>query len=173
MYGVVDGIYYCGIKREEELNQRLYERNIPSNPLQAQFDIRPVSTKYALLPILDRRAKTTVPIIQVPTFDIGHTFNPGNAMAPWSGFAANVNNESDLRNQFFALQRAGQAEYVPSHTSDMYQNHVSARPEIHQPFPGLFSNTVLPPFNPNTCHIATNTFDNCTRQQIKNVVNAV
>ena len=43
-----------GSTRTEELNQRISSRNIPSNQLQAQFDIRPVSSKYAKMPIVDR-----------------------------------------------------------------------------------------------------------------------
>ena len=168
MYGVTDGIYYCGLERTQELSDRMAVRNVPSTPLQPQFSIRPVSTKYALLPILDRRAPTTVPITRQPTYNIGQTFNPGSAQAPWAGFAANVNNESQLRNQFFALQRCEQSNYVPSTNSDMYQVAVSGRQET-QPYPGLFAEPHLEPFNPNTCNIGKHLFDNCTRVQLKQV----
>ena len=88
----------------EELNARLADRNIPSAPLQPQFSIRPVSTKYAMMPLFDRRPKPTVPIVAEPTYSVEKVFNPGSAQAPWSGFASNINEESSLRNQFFALQ---------------------------------------------------------------------
>ena len=169
MYGVINGIQYCNSNRVEELNERIYDRNIPSSTLQSQYGIRPVSTKYAFMPILDRRRIPSVPIKREPTFNIGQTFNPGNAQAPWSGFATNVNDESTLRNQFFALQSSPQSVYIPSTTSDMYNMNILVRPEIQQPYPDLFSSPTLEPFNPNSCGIATNIFDNCTRQQIKNV----
>ena len=57
----------CNNDRDNELNRRLMERNIPSAPLQPQFSQRPVPTKYALLPILDRRAPAKVPLDNVPT----------------------------------------------------------------------------------------------------------
>ena len=96
-YGVVNGVYYCGMERTLELSQRMYERNVPSAPLQPAFSVRPVSSKYEMLPIYDRRAPATVPIHKEPTYNIGLTFNPGTAVAPWSGFATNVNVESSLR----------------------------------------------------------------------------
>jgi hypothetical protein len=127
LYGVVNGVYFCGMERTEQLSQRMAERNIPSAPLQPQFSIRPVSTKYDMMPIFDRRPKAKVPIKRQPTYDVGTTFNPGSSQAPWSGFASNINKESQLRNQFFALQRCEQPNYVPSTTSDMYQMQVTGR----------------------------------------------
>ena len=44
MYGVVNGLYYCNLDRNLELDNRIYERNIPSAQLQPSFSIRPVST---------------------------------------------------------------------------------------------------------------------------------
>ena len=103
MYGVVDGAYQCHIGRTLELSQRMAARNIPSAPLQPQFGIRPVSTKYAIMPIIDRRAPATVPLEVEPTYNPELVFNPGSSHAPWSGFASSINEESALRNQFFAL----------------------------------------------------------------------
>ena len=101
VHGLVDGVYYCGIERTQQLNSRIAERNIPSGPLQPQFSLRPVSTKYALLPIVDRQPKSNVPIKTLPTYNPAITFNPGSAFAPWSGFSTNINEESKLRNQYF------------------------------------------------------------------------
>ena len=53
-----------------------------------------------------------MPIKCEPIFNPANTFNPGTANAPWSGFSTNINTESQLRNQFFALQRNDQAEYI-------------------------------------------------------------
>ena len=52
--GLPHDLYICNIKRDEELSNRIAERNIPSAYLEPQFSQRPVSTKYALLPIVDR-----------------------------------------------------------------------------------------------------------------------
>ena len=161
-----DGIF-CKTDRVEELNNRIYTRNVPSQQLQAQYDIRPVSTKYAIMPIYDRRAIPTVPIVRMPTYNIKTTFNPGNDEGPWSGYASKIDDDSRLRNQFFALQRADQADYIPPTTSDMYKVNVDGQP-LQQPFPDLFASQTFMPFNPNTCGIGGNFFNNCIRQQVKN-----
>ena len=166
MYGVVDGLYECNQQRTEELNERISERNIPSSVLQPQFGIRPVSTKYAMMPIVDRRPVPKVPINPAPMYDISTTFNPGTAVAPWSGFATSVNDESRLRNQFFALQKSPQSDYVPSTESDLYNTLITYRP-VDQPFPGLFTEEKFSHFNPNVCNLGNNLFDNCTRVQLK------
>ena len=76
MYGVVDGVYYCNIDRDEELNKRIAARNNPGGPLQPQFSLRPVSTKYALLPVLDRRPKPKVVLESYPNYTVEGNFNP-------------------------------------------------------------------------------------------------
>ena len=169
LFGVVSGVYQCNLDRSNELNERIYERNIPSSTLQPQFGIRPVATKYSVMPIFDQRMPATVPIKHEMPYNLEATFNPGTAQAPWSGFAENINKESRLRNQFFALQTNGQAVYIPSSTSDMYQVNVNSNTKVNQPFPYLFKEPALAPFNPDENNIAINMFDNCTRQQVKNI----
>lgn len=167
LYGVIDGVYFCGNNNVDELNERIYERNLPSGSIQpSQINVRPVSTKYAVMPILDQRMKATVPLNHYPTFDTEKTFIPSNVSAPWSGFATNVDNESRLHNQFFALQKCEQSNYIPGSNSDLYHVNVVGR-NVEQPFPDLFTTPKMDDFNPNTCNIGKNVFDNCTRQQVK------
>ena len=140
-----------------------------------------------MMPIFDRRPVPTVSIQTQPTYDIQTTFNPGTAQAPWSGFATHINDESQLRNQYFALQRgAGQGVYIPPKNSDMYEAHnfesasanaadssASANAvgsSSQQPFPDLFEKPAFTPFNPCPAGNGVNFFDNCTRQQIKEIV---
>ena len=156
------------IDRYDELNQRISERNIPSEYLQPQFSLRPVSTKYATLPMIDRRIKAEVQLRPVVPYNIGKVFNPGSAQAPWSGYASNVDVETVLRNQTFALQKNGQSTYIPSSNSDLYEVEVFGRQET-QPFPNLFEEPNLAPFNSNPHNIAQDVFNNSTRQQIKNL----
>ena len=165
MEGVVDGVYYCNMNRTLELSNRMAARNVPSAPLQPQYSIRPVSTKYALMPILDRRAPTYVPIKQEPTYEVNQGFNPGTAQAPWSGFASNINTESVLRSQFFGLQRCEQGEYIPDSKGDLYSVKAVGRP-ARQPFPGLFKKEVLAAANMNPCGLGTHLFNNHTRVQV-------
>jgi hypothetical protein len=167
MYGVVRGLISCGSERTQDLSDRISARNVPSSYLQPQIDMRPVSTKYAIMPILDRRARATEPIVIPPTYNITQTFNPGTANAPWSGFPTHINDESKLRNQFFALQKGDQAVYVPSTSSDLYIGIVDSI-VVDQPFPGLFAESEFSEFNPNVCNLGNEVFDNCTRVQLRN-----
>lgn len=166
MFGVINGLYTCNHGRVDEINNRISDRNLPSTNLQPQYDIRPVPTKYGYMTILDQYKKTSVPLNTYTPYSTNNTFNPGTAQAPWNGFSNNVNTESTLRNQFFALQNCEQSEYIPSSTSDLYQTKVDYVPQ-KQSHPLLFDKPDLEPFNPNTCNLGNNLFNNHTRYQLK------
>lgn len=127
------------VKIRSETNTRIYDRNIPSSMLQPYIDVRAVSTKYATMPIVDPRRSLSVPLTVMPKYNPEKTFNPGNDMGPWSGYATDVNVESDLRNQIFALQKCPQACFVPQSTSDLYQYKFENSTNSGQPFPDLFA----------------------------------
>ena len=159
--------------RQNIMNKRSYSRNIPSQPLQPYLDARPVLTKYSILPVVDPRKEIKTPLIQQSTFDLEQIFNPGNvtASAPWSGFASNINNESELRGQIFALQECSQAKYIPSSKSTLYNVQWQNSQEISQPFPHLFKKETFAPTepNPDANKIGFALFNNATRQQLKNL----
>jgi len=167
-YGVVNGAYSNHHDRLGEINQRISERNIPSATLRPAFNVRPLSSKYAMMPILETRPTPTVSIPAYQHFTTETVFNPGNAKAPWLGWAERVNVESSLRNQFFALQRNDRAVYVPNSTSDLYMVHVDSR-IVEQPNPYLFDNGAsnFAPMNPNPNGLGKLTFDNSTRFQLR------
>jgi len=122
--------------------------------------------KYGYMQILDQRRSSVTPLQSYGTYSTSSVFNPGNAQAPWSGFSNNINTESILRNQFFALQNCEQSEYVPSSTSDLYQTKIDYKP-VQQNHPLLFEKSDLVPFNPNTSNVGNNLFNNHTRNQLK------
>ena len=111
----------CVSKIHEQTNTRIYDRNIPSQMLQPYLNVRPVMTKYSHFPIVDPRKELNVKMEQMPTYNSQTIFNPGNSKSPWSGFASNVNLESELRSQVFALQKCDQSVYVPNINSDLYK----------------------------------------------------
>jgi len=157
-------------QKTDTTNYRTYIRNVPSKSLQPYLDARPVSTKYSIMPIVDPRTPPTVNLKQMPTYNIHNTFNPGNDSGPWSGYASNVNNESILRNQIYALQDCSQSIYVPSSKSDLYHVHWKEE-SIQQPFPDLFQKQT---FNSNSNIDNSNNlgyalFNNATRQQVKDI----
>lgn len=157
-------------QRQQTVYLRSYTRNIPSQPLQPYLDARPVSTKYAILPIIDSRKQVETPLIQQATFTPERIYNPGYK-GPWSGYASNVNHESELRNQIYALQSCSQAKYVPSSESNLYKINWENTNKPNQPFPGLFKNEQFSPINPNSNpdKIGYSLFNNATRQQTKDL----
>lgn len=160
--------------RQQTTSLRTYIRNIPSQPLQPYLDSRPVLTKYAILPIVDQRKQVDTPLIQQSTYTPESVFNPGNDVGPWSGYATNINHESELRNQIFALQGCSQSVYVPSSNSSLYNVKWKNSSQIQQPFSGLFETSQFPPINPNQYpdKIGYGMFNNATRQQTKDLTKA-
>ena len=160
--------------RQEIMNTRTYVRNLPSQPLQSYLDARPVLTKYSIMPIVDPRREIKTPLIQQATYNPSQIFNPGNATAraPWSGFASNINHESDLRGQIYAIQECSQAKYVPTSQSSLYNVHwQNQNSSLQQPFPDLFKKEEFGPETTNTdpTVIGYALFNNPTRQQLKNL----
>ena len=157
-------------KIHEETNMRIYDRNIPSQMLQPYIDVRPVMTKYSYFPIVDPRKKNSVPLTVQPTFNPHKVFNPGNTTSPWSGFASNVNTESELRNQIYALQKCSQSVYVPSSKSDLYNYAFTPKP-TPQSHSLLFEKDSFSQFNPNpdSKTVGSGMFFNSTRVQVRDL----
>jgi hypothetical protein len=172
MYGVVKGLYNCQQGRVEDLNKRIYDRNVPNAQPQMCFSPRPVPTQYTTMPIMDQVAKANVPIQLTSTFNTKINFLPGDS-APWSGFKNNVETESSLFNMYFALQACPQAYYVPSSQSQLYnRTPVSGRKES-QTHPVLFrKEQASSPLNTNLpCGIppSNKIFNNDSRQNVLDI----
>ena len=160
----------CVSQIHNQTNTRIYDRNIPSQVLQPCLNVRPVMTKYSFLPIVDPRKEVKTRLTQMPTFNSSQIFNPGNDTAPWSGFAANINLESELRSQVFALQKCSQAVYVPNSNSDLYNYkfHSQKQPSPHDL---LFQQDKFSDFNPNPdkAIVGSGMFYNNTRVQVRDM----
>lgn len=153
-----------------QTNERVYDRNLPSSTLQPYFSLRPTQTKFTKLMTTTNPPSSNVPLNYIPQYSPHSTFYPANANAPWSGFAGNIDVESDMRNQFFALQSCPQASYVPSSSSDLYTLRSFAhepKPDV-QTHPLLFKEERFDMFNPNMTNSSKGVFNNHTRQDIKN-----
>lgn len=163
-------VQVCVSEIHKQTNNRIYDRNIPSQMLQPYLDVRPVMTKYSHLPIVDPRKPISVPLLQMPTYNVHHVFNPGNTQSPWSGFASNINVESELRNQIFALQKCSQSVYVPRSESDLY-SYTFQTPTQPNPHELLFRNETFETFNPNPSPglCGSGIFYNNTRCQVKDM----
>lgn len=149
----------------DETNTRIYSRNVPTQPLQPYFDIKPTSTSScSVFPIADIRAANNTTF---PQYDINSTFNPGNRKAPWSGFSSRIMDESILRNQIYPLQKSNnETTYVPSSTSDLYVPLIDGSMVAVEAFP-LLSETYVPPVTVNPKPSDPLFFGNYTRYQMK------
>lgn len=160
----------CVSKIHQETNKRIYDRNIPSQMLQPYVDVRPVMTKYSHFPIVDPRKEVKTALNQTPTYNVNKVFNPGSSVSPWSGFASNVNLESELRNQVYALQKCSQSVYVPNSNSDLYDYKFSTVTQKN-PHDLLFQNEKFSNFNPNPDDksVGSSIFMNNTRVQVRDM----
>jgi hypothetical protein len=165
------GIIYGQHARLDELNTRLFDRVLPNGgELQPNFDPRPVSTKYTVFPTLAEHIPPMVPIRQIPEYSTKTTFAPMTTRGPVDGFFTNVDTESLLRSQFFALQNgAGQHIYIPSSQSDLYRTPAAVGRQETQPYENLFKKeSYIGPSNTHLGGIGQNMFSNHTRSQMRN-----
>jgi hypothetical protein len=104
-------------------------------------------------------------------YDSSNTFFPGTRKPHFCGFASNVDKESTLRNQFFALQKADQSRYIPDSTSDLYETNIEQLPQkVNLDATLLFNETKFNDFNPNLSNsIGHELFYNSTRVQLKDL----
>lgn len=192
--GIPDGIYSGQHENLDTINDAMYQRNIADIPLKPNMNYRSVPTRNTLYPVLDqrtafRRQCSRQASLAPDTVTQDHQAKPGRlglhyldhsadsnfaaiqTNGPPSGFQ--VNQESQLRNQYFALQHgAGQGIYVPSSGSDLYRVQVPSHSHPDpQPFHNLFSvprMTTAPP--PMENRIGQEIFNNNTKTQLRNTV---
>jgi len=156
-------------ERNTDINTRIYDRNLPTQLIQPYISVRPVMTKYSILPIVDPRKPASVKMEIMPTYNLETVFNPGNKMSPWSGYSSNVNIESELKGQIFAHQKCDQSVYVPQSSSDLYNYSFKQSKIQQQPNPHglLFKEEVYCEFNPIPKNTHLSLFNTSTRNQIQ------
>ena len=119
--GAINGLWQGQQARLDELDARLVERQFPDRPLQPNFDFRPVPTKYAHFPLIDRRAKPQVPIMKHEMYNTATNFSPATRNGPVASYLANIDLETVLQNRHVSLQHgADQGVYVPNSKSNLY-----------------------------------------------------
>jgi hypothetical protein len=174
LYGVPSGILYGQNERVDELNERIQARQFSDRPLAPNFSSRPVLSKYSHFPIVDRRAPSEETIKQMPLHNVETNFSPATQKGPPGAYYANIDLESQLRNQAHKVQKhSNEHVYVPNSGSDLYKVHVPSVPGPN-PHPGLFStNNGLKTFRQNLLPstIGRDTFNNHTRVQLRNIGN--
>jgi hypothetical protein len=167
--GAVNGLWEGQFPRLDELNDRLAGRQFPDRPLQPNFGMRPVPTKYALFPVIDRRAGTSVPIEKHAAHNPYTNFSPATSNGPVAGYLANVDMETILQNRNVRLQHgADQGVYVPSSKSDLYGFQAVGREETMGERGLLFERHALATKQSDVAHqIGRDIFHNNTRTQLR------
>jgi hypothetical protein len=173
IHGLIEGVQYRQNARTDELNSRISSRQFSDSPLEPNYSPRPVSTKYSKFPIMESKKPVKEMGQTYRDFSLRDNFNPGTQKAPPSGFLSNVDTETVLRNQCFALQRGDQCQYVPTTNSELYKVSVISNEREQQPYPLLF----MRPYFDQTPHpniqqssnIGKETFFNHTRTQLRGI----
>lgn len=170
---VPEGIFYGQNERIDELNWRIADRMETNAPMRPNYDPRPVPTKYAVFPVVDRVKMITEPSKMYPEYNNETWFAPCTSKPHFSGFINSVDKESLLRNQDRILQKyETKNEYKPSFESDMYKVGVPQRPlslfDQQDAHPDLFKryNYTTEQFDPS---IGNDKFNNSTRTQLRNM----
>jgi hypothetical protein len=171
--GVVQGCLYGQQDRVDELNTRMQGRQFSDSPLRPNYDPRPVSTKYSLFPVIDRKPIAHEPLRTYLDDSHFQKFSPITRNGPPKQYLENIDTETILRNQTVSLQHgAEQGVYVPSSHSDLYKINVPST-FSEQPFPGLFKTYQADPniYPIHSQPIGKSLFSNHTRTQLRNTVN--
>jgi len=152
------------------INKRITERYKPDSQLQPNFDPRPVSTKYALFPIIDRRTEPGVMKHKYDSYLPSSNFNPGNRGAPVNGFLDNICVESELRGNNYKLTGGDLGhKYIPSRDGPLYKNQVGNPLEKPDPKHNLlFKQNTYVQTNSVDPSIGRDIFHNNTRVQLRN-----
>ena len=158
--------YYCYEGSRYQINDEQYKRNIPSSPPQMTFSPRPAQTRFTLMPFVDCKKKSDVPIIKQPPYDNTKTYLPA-AEAPYSGYARAIDVETMLHNTIFPIQKAPQSKFIPSSQSNLYKHYIDNSRPVHQSHPALFKETRWNLVDRDKCGLGYKFFDNHTKYQVK------
>ena len=98
---------------QDNNNNKIYNRNIPSNDIEPVFDPRPISMKYELNKKIT--PNVNVNIKQYNNFDTNNTFYPGTKKPSFFGFSNNVDLETELLHN--------NNKYDVKNNGDLYNNN--------------------------------------------------
>jgi len=156
--------------RDNQINQDLYKRNIPSEPLKPLYNLpMPISTKYQVFPSVYKKSSSIEPLKSYRKYSNETTFYTGGCKAP--DFHSKVDIESELRNQIYALQNAPQNTWIPNSNSGLYSHTFTNSHLVQQPHEFLFKTEDFEKFNPNKHNLGYQLFGNNTRIQLKDIIN--
>ena len=145
------------IEYDNELNNRINTRHLPSQQLMPLYEVRPVSTKYSFFQTVDERINTSEPLHNYNAYST-EVFNPGSR-GPVDFYMREIDTEMKLRNQFMALQKGNQSVYVPDINSSLYNFPMAGK---FDKYSKTECTSKVYPVN-----LAPNTFNNTTRMNLR------
>jgi|TARA_B110000858_G_scaffold198457_1_gene265254 hypothetical protein len=162
-------------EKQNNINNNIFSRNLSNVDLEPQVSFRPSSTKYQVMPILENKEQNKNDKKNYELFNTNNIFYPGTTKPHFNGFAKGIDRESVLRNQFFALQKGDQYQYIPSSWSNLYNidnfpNTLNDIDDNNLNKSILFRQERFDEHNPNLFpHIGNDIFNNNTRYQLNSI----
>jgi len=151
----------------QEMNQQIYQRNVPSHSLSPNISVYPVPTKYVKLGTHDNHPTCNTNKKPYIDYQSNKMFCPTSKNVNFNGYTNNIHLESELRNQFYALQKSDTSEYIPNYKSQLFHYSINYTDNKNIPFEYLFNNSIYMPFQTNVVTQNNSLFNNHTRQQNK------
>lgn len=151
----------------QEINNKIYQRFVPSHSLPPNLSVYPVPTKYVKLGVTDIHPEQNTIQNNYSNYQCNTMFCPTLKNNNYTGFSNNIHLESELRNQFVALQKCDASEYIPNYNSSMYTYSMPSNGIEQQPFENLFNTSIYMPIQPILKEQNNSLFCNHTRQQLK------
>ena len=162
-------ILLCNRRRLEELNERIYKRNLTSSSMPMHESFRSAPTRQTHMPILDHKKPNTERLLN-NNFDINTMYTPADSL-PTQSYRNNVDVETKLRGAVTPMQKCDKAVFVPNSNSDLYNSDYLTNQDKNDPPSSslLFKNERFDNFNPNTCNLGFQLFNNHTRNQLRDL----
>ena len=153
-------------QKNMEINQKIYNRNIPDAPIDPVYSTLPLSTRGIVFPISVinpvQQSKLPLSSFTSSNIPIENAFRPYQCNAPVIDYMKNIQLENSLRNQYFALQSGPKPVYVPSSSSDLFNApQYLATPNVSPSVPTTRIPDYLQKYN-----IGNMVFNNATKIQV-------
>ena len=152
-------ILICNFERQNEINKRILERNIPFCNKNNPINIRPDHTKY------------TFPIFTYN--NDSKCFNISDVKLKneecFKNYSSNIDLESTLKSQDKKLNNSPNNKYIPSSKSDLYLNNIQQTDNTTELlYPYLFNQNIINEKDNRNNIFPNKLFNTDTRQDLKN-----
>lgn len=161
------------------INKRILERTMQFENIEALISPRPQSTLFTLplQDIIPPESCKSIILNYENNYNFNSTTNSNantcNINGKWCRYVNNIDTESILKNQVYALQHAPHTKYVPDSCSDLYKSNTiktynqRAKQSTHSNLSN--QNNPINPINPiNPDPPFSVVFNQDTRQILKN-----